>query len=386
MDVSGIEQLFRQRFQTKPLLVRSPGRINLLGEHTDYNEGFVLPAAIDKEMYFALARNHSETYRFIAADFGQEQQVKQSEVGRSETEWLNYLLGVLQLLRQRGHTMPGFDCVFGGNIPTGAGLSSSAALTCGFGFGLNELFMLGLEQQELARIGQEAEHIFAGVRCGIMDQFANLFGQREHVLRLDCRTLDYEYFPLELPGHRLVLIDTQVKHELASTEYNSRREQCEAGVAKIQQYFPLVRSLRDVTITMLETARHIMNATVYQRCLYVVEENLRVVEICRCLELSQLPEIGKLLFDTHDGLQHEYEVSCKELDFLVEAARLHPGVLGARMMGGGFGGCTLNLIEEDSVEEFTAAAVKAFQIRFGIEPKVYQVNTVNGTSLVEPQS
>jgi galactokinase len=373
---------FKERFGQEPVLVRSPGRINLIGEHTDYNEGFVLPAAIDKEIIFAVAPNGTDTCRLYSFDLDEALDVRLNEVQPSEKGWANYLLGVVDQLQKRGHTVGGFDCVFGGNIPIGSGLSSSAAVECGLGYGLNHLFKLNIEPFELARLAQKAEHTFAGVMCGIMDQFANMFGRREHVVRLDCRSHDYAYYPFAMADYRIVLCDTQVKHSLASTEYNTRRQECEAGVALLQQYHPEVHSLRDVTLDMLVEHKAEFPAVVYQRCCYVVEENLRVELACQDLENGDLRSFGEKMYGSHAGLQHLYEVSCAELDFLVEQAKHEEAVAGARMMGGGFGGCTINLVAKGAVDPFIQKMKQAYQEKFNIDLKTYVTEIVDGTSLM----
>ena len=373
---------FKDLYQQEPVLVRSPGRVNLIGEHTDYNLGFVLPAAIDKEILFALAPNGSDTCRFYAADLHDQLEVQLNQIQPSGKQWANYLLGVINQLQQRGYTIGGFDCVFGGNIPIGAGLSSSAAVECGLAFGLNHLFKLGIDPFELAQIGQKAEHTYAGVMCGIMDQFANMFGRKAHVVKLDCRSLDYAYYPFQMADYRIVLCDTQVKHSLASSEYNARRQECEAGVALLQKHYPQVQSLRDVTLEMLEKHEAEFEPVVLRRCRYVVEENGRVEEACRNLEKGDLQQFGQQMYGSHAGLQHQYEVSCPELDFLVEQAKKEQSVLGARMMGGGFGGCTINLVALDGVEPFIEKMTQAYRERFQIDMKAYVTEIMDGTGLM----
>jgi galactokinase len=378
-----ILRAFRERYQGEPVVIRSPGRVNLIGEHTDYNLGFVLPAAINKEIIFALAPNGGNTCRLHTHDLDDQLEVPLHQVQPSDKQWANYLLGVVDQLQKRGYPIGGFDCVFGGNIPIGAGLSSSAAVECGLAFGLNHLFGLGIEPFELAKIGQKAEHTYARVMCGIMDQFANMFGRREHVVRLDCRSLDYVYYPFRMADYRIVLCDTQVKHSLASSEYNTRRQECEAGVALLQQYYPQVQSLRDVTPEMLEKHQEAFDPVVLQRCRYVVEENLRVLAACRDLENGDLQRFGEKMYGSHAGLQHLYEVSCPELDFLVEQAKKEDAVVGARMMGGGFGGCTINLVALETVEPFIQRMTQAYKAQFDIDLKAYVTEIVDGTGLMQ---
>lgn len=380
--VNDIIAKFKEIYHQDPVVVRSPGRVNLIGEHTDYNNGFVLPAAINKEIYFAVAPNNTDKFRVYSYDLQEHAEFTLDQVKKTEIRWANYLLGVIAQLQKAGHSLPGFDVVFGGNIPIGAGLSSSAAIECGLGFALNYIFQLGVEKLALVKMGQKAEHEFAGVMSGIMDQFANMFGQENHVIKLDCRSLDYQYYPFHISDYRIVLCDTQVKHSLASTEYNTRRKECEAGVALLQQYYPEVHSLRDATEEMLARHEAELDPVIYKRCRYVVQENKRVEAACLDLEKNDLVAFGQKMFASHQGLQHEYEVSCRELDFLADLARQDPAVLGARMMGGGFGGCTINLVKLDGLEAFTQKMEAAYQQEFGIKLKVYIAEIVNGTGLI----
>lgn len=374
---------FESRYQQKPVVVRSPGRVNLIGEHTDYNDGFVLPAAINKEIYFAVAPNGTNTFRAYAYDLQEEGAFDLSQVQRSEKSWANYLLGVIAQLQQAQYEVKGFDLVYGGNVPIGAGLSSSAAVECGLAFALNHIFGYNIPKFDLVKMAQMAEHEYAGVKCGIMDQFASMYGRQDHAVKLDCRSLDFDYYHLEMADYRIVLCDTQVKHNLASSEYNTRRQECEAGVALLQKHYPQVKSLRDVTVPMLEQHQEEFNPVVYKRCIYVVEENNRVEEACQALEQGDMKTFGEKMYASHRGLQHNYEVSCPELDFLVDQAKEMDSVLGARMMGGGFGGCTINLVKLDALDSFIQRMEEAYQQQFGIALKTYVAEIVNGSSLVE---
>lgn len=372
---------FEQRFGYEPLLVRAPGRVNLIGEHTDYNGGFVLPAAVDKEAVFAVGLNGGAGIRLVAYDLGETVELADvADVHPSATQWANYLLGVADQLRQLGVTVLGFDCVFGGTIPMGAGMSSSAAVECGLAFALNHLLGAGLDTMQLARVAQQAEHTYAGVQCGIMDQFASLFGRDGHVVRLDCRSLDYAYFPFDTQASRIVLCNSGVKHSLASSAYNTRRQECERGVAVLHQYYPAIATLRDATLAQLETHRAELGDTVFRRCAYVVQENTRVEAACRHLEAGDLAAFGQEMYASHAGLRDDYEVSCVELDALVEAAQGVPGVFGARMMGGGFGGCTINLVAPADVDAFITHVGAAYQQRFGRPLETYQTTIVGGVS------
>jgi len=279
MDYASIISTFERLYNKEPLVFRAPGRINLIGEHTDYNEGFVLPAAIDREMTFAIAPNGTDTCRVYALDLGEEDEINLDNIKVSEKRWNNYLIGVIAILEKKGKKIEGFDCVFSGNIPIGGGLSSSAALECGLGVALNYYFSLGLSKKEIAFVAQQAEHEYAGVNCGIMDQFSSMCGKKDHVFKLDCKTLEIEYYPFKMNGFKIVLFDTGVSHQLASSEYNKRREECESGVAIINQKGNAgVQSLRDVTLEMLTQYKSDLSALVFKRCQYVVSENERVLD------------------------------------------------------------------------------------------------------------
>ncbi|WP_114778445.1 galactokinase [Botryobacter ruber] len=375
---------FKELYEQEPIVVRAPGRVNLIGEHTDYNNGFVLPAAINKEIYFAIAPNRLHVCRVHAYNENQTDAffLKQ-RISRSSRSWENYIKGVVAQFLKAGHEIEGFDLVFGGNVPIGAGLSSSAAVECGLAFALNHIFELGVEKFELVKMAQKAEHEYAGVKCGIMDQFASMFGEAGHVVKLDCRSLDYRHFSADLEDYRIVLCDTQVKHSLASSEYNTRRQECEAGVVILQKYYPQVKSLRDVTLQMLEQHKHEFEPVIHKRCLYVVSENNRVEEACHNLEQGDLQAFGEKMYLSHAGLQHDYEVSCPELDFLVDQTRNDDSVLGARMMGGGFGGCTINIVKLDELENFSRRIEAAYEQQFGRKPQLYVAQLVDGCSLVD---
>ena len=377
---------FQLRYGYAPLLVRAPGRVNLIGEHTDYNGGFVLPAAIDKEIVFAVGLNGRGHTRLFSLDKEEAYELERANepVRPGPTLWANYLLGVVAQFQQQGVTVPGFDYVFGGNIPMGAGLSSSAALECGLAFALNQLLHTNLSRMELARISQRAEHTFAGVQCGIMDQFASLFGRAGQVVRLDCRSLEYEYFPFDSAAYHLVLCNSGVKHSLATSEYNTRRQECEEGVAMLRQHFPEIQSLRDVTLPQLATHRAGLRPVVYRRCCYVVQENQRVAAACQQLAAGDMAAFGQQMYASHAGLRDDYEVSCSELDALVRIAQSQPAVLGARMMGGGFGGCTINLLPAAAAAEFIAATAAAYQQQLGLPLETYQTTIVGGVSALQP--
>jgi galactokinase len=363
------------------IVVQSPGRINLIGEHTDYNDGYVLPAAIDKAAYVSVKKRTDTKIHLYAVLFDDSFEIEIDNISPTTKGWANYILGVIDQLLKRNFVVTGFDLVIDGTIPVGAGLSSSAAVECATVFAMNELFDLKLTRTEMALIAQQAEHTYAGVNCGIMDMYASLFGMKDHVIRLDCRTLETEYYPFE-PGHyTLLLMDTQVKHSLASSEYNVRRKQCEEGSSLVKQKYSMVTNLRDVTIQMLDECVA-ADSIVYQRCRFIIEENIRLLEGCADLKNGNLIAFGKKMFRTHDGLSKEYEVSCKELDFLVSLAASNESVIGSRMMGGGFGGCTINLIKKDAVGTFIEEANSAYYNEFGKMPLPIMVSISDGTKLL----
>lgn len=376
-----LKWLFRQYFNTEPLLVASPGRVNLIGEHTDYNEGFVMPAAINKYIYAGISRREDDLICLHAVDFNETVEIRMEDIAPTNN-WSTYVLGVVNQFMERRAPISGFNMVLDGNIPIGAGMSSSAALESAVAFAINELFELGYEKLELVKMAQMAEHRFAGVRCGIMDMFASVFGKKDHVIQLDCRSLEYEYKPLQLDGYQILLFNTNIKHSLASSEYNTRRAQCEQGVAWVKEHDPLVNSLRDVTLEQLQQFVLPKDALVHQRCRYVVEENQRLLQASNALELGGVAELGQLMFASHEGLRKQYEVSCKELDILVDAVKGRPEVLGARMMGGGFGGCTINLVKANQVDELFDELKVLYQSATGLELLSYTAVTSQGTARI----
>lgn len=361
-------------------MVRSPGRVNLIGEHTDYNEGFVLPAAIDKNIIMAVTPLNDSRFHFIAADLNQEYVGDLASVKKSPNGWPNYLLGVIDQMQKVGYPIRGCAVVFGGNIPIGAGISSSAALECGFAYALNELFDLGIDNLELVQLSQRAENQFVGVHCGIMDQFVNIFGRDRNVLKLDCRSLEYELVPFSRDDIEIVLCETEVRRALASSEYNVRRQQCEVGVKALQRVKPGVRSLRDVNLDMLREHRTMLDPIIYKRCEYVVRENTRVLQGCEDLQRGDFRSFGQRMVESHEGLRDDYQVSSTELDALVELATSVSGVLGARMMGAGFGGCTINLVEEPRVREFVDVVRDRYHQPTGKSINVYVTRIQSGTS------
>jgi galactokinase len=379
-----VQRKFLELFDTQPILVRSPGRINLIGEHTDYNDGFVMPAAIDREIVVGIdfaIDDHSTLYSVKHNEFFSFHTSDPARV--SSPLWANYLLGVVRKVIDRGLSVKSFNCVIDGDVPTGAGLSSSAALECSFAFALDHLHKFNIPKQELILIAQWSEHNYAGVKCGIMDQFASMMGLENKAFVLDCRSLEYRYFPLELKNSAIVLCDSMVKHSLASTEYNTRRIECEQGVQILQRHYPEVRSLRDVTRQMIETYRAKFSEKVFNRCIFVVEENQRVLDASKDLEKGDLKSFGKKMYETHHGLSLLYEVSCDELDFLVSESKKISGVLGARMMGGGFGGCTINIVENNQVDNFIQTMTDSYKQKFDVKMNTYVVSIKDGTGLIK---
>jgi galactokinase len=357
----------------------SPGRINIIGEHVDYNDGFVLPAAINKYICFAVSESGSSQCTIVAKDLNDAYKFDvNDDLKPIEKMWANYMLGVLQQLK--GKSLRGFNIVFSSTIPMGAGLSSSAALECGFGFALNTMFDLGLSKEEIALIGQKSEHTFAGVNCGIMDQFASVFGQKKKVIKLDCTTLEYEYHNADFKEYSLLLLDSNVKHTHLTSGYNDRRNDVEQGLAILKREFPEVKTFRDCTESHLQRVRSEFGETVFKRCHFVVNEIRRVGDAVDALEASDFKKLGQLMYETHDGLSKEYEVSCPEIDFLVGAAKKE-NVLGSRMMGGGFGGCSINLVKKGSEDGLIERISEAYREAFGIELKPYKIKISNGTSI-----
>lgn len=364
------------------LCIASPGRINLIGEHTDYNKGYVLPTAIDKKIYFEFKKNgtastcniYSRTYdSFFKFDI--------KNFKKSSSSWENYLLGVVAEIQKKGKRFSGFDCVITSELPIGAGISSSAALECGFATGINELFDLQLSPLEIVALSQRAENIFVGSNCGIMDQYASVMSRQDHLILLDCQSLEAEYIPADFQRFKLLLLNTNVAHNLAEGEYNKRRRNCEETVEILQKKNPQIDSLRDVGLGILEKFKSEIPEVNYQRASYVLKENERVLKASRAIKTGDLKEFGALMYESHQGLQFDYEVSCPELDFLVDFSRDKDFIYGSRMMGGGFGGCTINLIAEDHIDAYTEKVAKAYKNRFDIELDAIAVLPSEGTTI-----
>ncbi len=373
-----ISKLFNERFGTKGQFYASAGRINLIGEHTDYNDGFVFPGAIDKYIMACINVNGTDRVRVYSADMDAYCEFGLNEADAPAEQWARYIFGVCREVIKRGFVVRGFDVVFAGNVPLGAGLSSSAALESCFAFAMNDMFNDNkIEKFELALIGQSTEHNYCGVNCGIMDQFASVFGKKDCLMRLDCRSLEYEYFPFKADGYKLVLLDSKVKHELVDSPYNKRRQSCERVAATLG-----VKSLRDADMAMLEAAKDRISEEDFMRARYVIGEKQRVLDVCDALQRGDFETVGRCMYETHNGLSKDYEVSCVELDYLNDIAR-ECGVTGSRIMGGGFGGCTINLVKDELYDNFIATAKAKFNERYGHEPVVYPVVISDGAHKCE---
>ena len=377
-----ISKKFQELFNTTGSFYTSPGRINLIGEHTDYNGGFVFPGAIDKGMLAEIKPNGTGKVRAFSIDLDDYAEFGLTEEDAPKASWARYIFGVCREIIKRGGEIQGFDTTFAGDVPLGAGMSSSAALESTYAFALNELFNLNIDKFELAKIGQSTEHNYCGVNCGIMDQFASVFGQKGHLIRLDCRSLEYKYFPFdpESAGYKLVLLDSVVKHELASSAYNKRRQSCERVVVAIKRNHPEVDFLRDATMEMLNEVKADVTAEDYMRAEYVIEEIQRVLDVCDALEKGDYETVGEKMYGTHHGMSKLYEVSCEELDFLNDIAK-ECGVTGSRVMGGG--GCTINLVKADKYDAFVKKAFAEYAKKFGHEPKLYNVVISDGARRAE---
>ncbi|WP_290789542.1 galactokinase [Flavihumibacter sp. UBA7668] len=380
--IQNIQQKFTELFHADPLLVSSPGRINLIGEHTDYNNGYVLPAAIDKVTVVAIQERMDEEIHLYSFDLNANAVMSLTTELKPAEDWSDYVLGVVQQFIQQKLPLKGFNLVFGGNVPLGAGMSSSAALECAVAFALNEVFQLSLDTMQMVKLAQKAENEFVGVNCGIMDQFASMFGKKNRVLKLDCSSLEYESVPFEMDEFRIVLLDTNVKHSLGSSEYNVRRSQCEEGLQLLNQAFPSITNLRDVSLDQLDQILLPKSSVFYNRCRYVMEENNRLLKACNELHQNNMRAFGELMFGSHAGLSQRYEVSCPELDFLVEQVKPMSDVYGARMMGGGFGGCTINLVKTDAVAGLIETVGNAYHQHTGTTMQAYIVQIGDGTSLL----
>lgn len=369
---------FIKEFETQPLLVFSPGRINLIGEHTDYNNGFVFPAAVDKGIYIAIQKSTSKSSSIIALDKEEAFSFSIQKVSKIDNgDWRNFVLGVVAEIQKKKEIPDNFNLVFCGDIPSGSGLSSSAALENGIGFAINELFSLGLSKNELILISQKAEHNFVGVQCGIMDQYASMFGKENSALLLDCQNLKSSIYPIDFKDYEILLINSNVKHNLADSAYNDRRKVCESIAAKFEK-----TSLRELSKSDLLDIKDSITKEDFQKALYVFEENERVLSAGKAIENNSLKELGELLFASHEGMKNQYKITCEELDYLVDLAKNNPNVLGARMMGGGFGGCTINLVHKNHIETYQKEVAVAYANRFQKDCSFYTMKLSKGTHLV----
>lgn len=350
------------------VVIESPGRINLIGEHIDYNGGYVLPAAMDKKITLRFRKNNKNTCEVLSVNFKSSFSVDLRKLERSEIEWQNFILGVLfHIDVLRPNKIKGFDCVIESNLPLGSGISSSAALECGIAKGINLLFDLGLSDLDIIKLSRDAEHTFVGTKCGIMDQFAVVKGKKDHLILLNCETLEYNIIPAEFNPYKVVLLNTNVSHSLASSEYNVRRDECQTAFLAMQKKYPSYKFLVEIPLKVIKEFKTILPEKIYNRALYVSQENKRTHKAIKHLKNQNLISFGKCLYKSHDGLQNLYEVSCKELDFLVETTKEMDYVIGARMMGGGFGGCTINIVHQNKIEEFILKLTAAYQEKYDIQ-------------------
>ncbi len=378
MEIDFVRSRFIKHFDgTTGYVYASPGRVNLIGEHTDYNGGFVFPGAVDKGIMAEIKFNGTDKVRAYSIDLKDYVEFGLNEEDAPRTSWARYIFGVCREIIKRGYKIPGFNTAFAGDVPLGAGMSSSAALESTFAFALNDMLNLGIDKFELAKIGQATEHNYCGVKCGIMDQFASIFGKAGSLIRLDCRSLEYKYFPFDPKGYKLVLVDSVVKHELASSAYNKRRESCENAVAAIKKRHSEVEFLRDVNMGWLEEVKGEISEEDFMRAEYVIEEIQRVLDVSDALEKDDYETVGQKMYETHYGMSKLYEVSCEELDFLNDCAKKN-GVTGSRVMGGGFGGCTINLVKDELYDAFIKDAKESFKAKFGKSPKIYDVVISDG--------
>lgn len=378
MDIKIVKQAFTDRFGGESAVYASPGRINLIGEHTDYNGGFVFPGAVDCGIVAAIRPNGTDRVRAYSIDLGESSEFGLEKKDAPAEGWAKYIFGVCREMTKLGVEVRGFDCAFSGDVPLGAGMSSSAALESTFAYALNDMFADNrIDKFSLAKVGQMTEHHYVGVNCGIMDQFASVFGRKGNLMRLDCRSMEFEYFPFDPKGYRLLLVNSVVKHELVDSPYNKRRESCER-VAKTLG----IETLRDADFADLEAVKEKISEEDYKRARYVIGEKQRVLDVCEALEKGDYETVGERMYQTHWGMSRDYEVSCEELDFLVELAE-RCGVTGSRIMGGGFGGCTINLVKEELYDNFVATAKREFNEKFGHEPKIYDVVISDGARRLE---
>jgi len=379
-------QAFSNHYGSEPtILAKAPGRINLIGEHTDYNNGYVLPAAIDRYMNFAFRQNDQNWFRIKSLDLDEEVQISFDNLKKSDKSWVNFFIGILIQLKKRGYKIKGFDLLFGGNIPIGGGLSSSSALECGFLKLVNEMYNLGQSDKELIQISKSSNHEFLGLKGGIMDQHAIMHGLANHAMLLNCETNSSEHISINTEGYDFVLIDSKVSHELVNSSYNDRVQECNEALEIIKNKYVGIPHLSNVTKDQLSGVKKSMPLHIYNRARFILEENLRVHQFCKFLNSGQIIKAGQLLYDSHEGLRLDYEVSCNEMDLLVDLALKSKHVIGSRMIGGGFGGCTLNLIKSDQIKVSTEKITKSYSTITGITPQVYHIKIVGGVEVTIPE-
>ncbi len=378
-----VRHIFESTFASEPTIIRAPGRINLIGEHTDYNGGLVLPAAIDKATFVAISPSQNDIGTWVSVDMKEQLEVNFSEIIPSQTHtWANYIKGVIEQFKMLGKKVNAFDCVVAGDIPIGSGLSSSASLESAIAFAINHLQTYNLNSEELARLVQRAENTFIGVQCGIMDMYASIHGKAEQAMRLNCESLQCTYYPLNLGNYSIVLFNSGVKHTLVETAYNLRRQQCQEGLAYFRAHFDAdIPNLSQVPMEFLEKSESELDPLIYKRCKYVIEENARILGACEDLTAGDLAGFGLKMRETHRGLQNLYEVSCPELDFLVKMCDREESVLGSRLMGGGFGGYTINLIKSDQIEAIYNKLADLYLKTTNIALEMYIVKTADGVGI-----
>ena len=381
--VNLVKREFSKHFTGEPLIVVSPGRINLLGEHTDYNGGHVMPAAIDLGIVIAISKNCNNHLNLRSIDYNDERYLS-LENPKPLGDWSDYITGVFLEMKHKNKDLSGFDMVFTGNVPIGSGLSSSAALECAVALGLNKIFNVDLDKLQLSMISQSAENNFVGVQCGLMDQYASLFGKADSILCMDCKENTHRYLQIDLTGYELVLCNSGVNHALADSDYNVRRDECQRGLDYLKQQISGIDLLCDVhSEDLMKTSSNELDATVYRRCKYVVEENERVIQACDAIENNDINLLGKLMYRTHRGLSKEFEISCPELDYLVDITKDVEGIVGSRMMGGGFGGCTINLIRKDAHDFFNEGLKERYHRQFGKSLSYIYVNLSDGGRIMD---
>lgn len=378
MLTTDLSHNFKKLYHKDATIYAAPGRINVIGEHTDYNNGWVLPASIDKYIYLAIAKNNTQSVNIYTDSLNEKISFSLTDNEIPQPRWSKYFYGVIMELKELKKTIEGVDLFVTSTLPLGSGISSSAALTSGFTFALNDLFNLEVSPLEMAKIGQKCEHHFLGIKCGLMDQFASLFGKDHSLILLDCNSMNYEYISFLFPDVKMVLFDSQVKHQLADTEYNARRRDCELGLEKLKAVHPDITMLRDFDLQILSESRVGLSFVEKQRLTFVLQENERVKNVAKCLKNNDIHGFGKNIFDSHEGLKNLYEVSCPELDFLVENAKNCPGIVGARMMGGGFGGCTINFVHACNYDSFITEMSEKFRIEYGKSAYYIEFNIGNG--------